>query len=343
MKKEYKVRNENIDLRIGELSGLCKGCQNKELLDEIFTTVAKLGLENTEKGDLKLINNSLKEMRYAFKIFTPFRNIRKVAIFGSARIPENTKTFKMAEEFSKEIVKKGYMVISGSGPGVMEAANKGAGHHMSFGVNIRLPFEQIPNRYIKDDFKLINFKYFFSRKLIFIKESDATVLFPGGFGTHDEGFETITLLQTGKCRPRPVVFVAPKGDDYWKEWMKFVKVLLKRKYILEEDLHLFEMASTVKEAVNIVTNYYRIYHSLRYFKNVTVIRLNKPLDEKVLKDINSKFKNILTGGKIERSSPLPEELETNDFTELPRIIMNFNKRNFGHLCEMINYINKNNS
>lgn len=341
MKKEYKVRNEKIDSHIAELSDLCKGCQNKDLLDEILTTVAKLGLENTERGDLKLLNNTLKELRYAFKIFNPYRNIRKVAVFGSARIPESAPSYKLAEEFSRLIVQKGYMVISGSGPGIMEAANKGAGAERSFGVNIRLPFEQIPNRYIRNNFKLINFKYFFSRKLIFIKESDATVLFPGGFGTHDEGFETITLLQTGKCRPRPVVMIAPKLDNYWKEWSRFIKVLLKRKYIEKEDMKLFEIVSTSAEAARIIEDYYRVYHSLRYIRNLTVIRLEKFVDEKFLRALNLKFKNILRSGKIEMTEALPEEIENDDFIKLPRLVMDFNRRDFGRLCQMVKFINEN--
>ena len=239
-KRLYIAKDEKINGLIHTIAHNYAEGMNEQLLRQLLTTIAKIGEERFNTGDLKLINTALKELRYAFGVFSGYRDRRKIAIFGSARCKANSKEYRMAEAFSRKMAKKNFLIITGSGPGIMEAGNKGAGKASSFGVNIRVPFEQKPNKYIAGDAKLINFKYFFTRKLIFIKESDATVLFPGGFGTLDEGFEAITLFQTGKCRPRPILMLEPEGCTYWKEWISFVKTqMLRTCYISKDDLNSF--------------------------------------------------------------------------------------------------------
>ena len=339
--KDYEIGDKAVDNIIKELAkGACStetGC----LLREILTTAIKLGHESHDSGDLKLVNNALKELRYSFKIFSPYRNVKKVIIFGSARSPKESAEYAMAEEFAKKLTDKGFMIVTGGGPGVMEAGNKGAAAGKEFALNIRLPFEQKPNPYIDEKDKLINFKYFFTRKLIFVKETDATACFPGGFGTNDEGFEMLTLVQTGKSRPRPIVLMEPEGSTYWSVWKRFVdKELLKNGYIDKEDFNLFHIANTVDGAIKYIEDFYRVYHSIRYVYGLTVIRLQKDISEATLKLINKKFQDILTHGEITPSAPTNKEIEEGEFVKLPRLVMNFNMRAYGRLCEMIHIINK---
>lgn len=339
--KDYEVGDQEIDNLIAELAKKTGSLENKHLLREILTTTVKLGKESVDRGDLKLVNNAFKELRYSFKIFSSYRAIKKVIIFGSARSKNNSAEYKMAEELSRKLTKKGYMIVTGGGPGVMEAGNKGAKSGKEFALNIRLPFEQKPNPYIDEKDKIINFKYFFTRKLIFVKETDATALFPGGFGTLDEGFEMITLVQTGKSRPRPIVLMEPKGSTYWASWMYFVKSqLVKKGFIKKEDLKLIQIVKTVDTAVKYIEDFYRVYHSIRYVSGLAVLRLNREISEKTLKFINKKFKDILTSGQIQVSPPTPKEIQENEFLNLPRLVMSFNLRDYGRLCEMIQVINR---
>ena len=334
--KDYEVGDQVIDSLISALSKKSGSLESEYLLREILTTSAKLGKESTDRGDLKLVNNTLKELRYSFKVFSPYRAIKKVIIFGSARSKNNSAEYKMAEELSRKLTKKGYMIVTGGGPGVMEAGNKGAGFGKDFALNIRLPFEQKPNPYIDEKEKLINFKYFFTRKLIFVKETDATALFPGGFGTLDEGFEMITLVQTGKSRPRPIILMEPQGSSYWSSWMHFVKSQLVKK----GDLSLFQIVKTTDQAVSYIEDFYRVYHSIRYVSGLAVLRLNRQISKKTLKFINKEFKDILTTGEIMVSPPTTKEIQEKEFLNLPRLVMNFNLRDYGRLYEMIQVINK---
>lgn len=335
----YKVKSEDVNGLISQIAQEYASGLDSELLREMLTTIAKIGEERFDTGDKKLINTTLKELRYALKIFSAYRDRRKVAIFGSARSKPGSKEYKMAEAFARGMAKNKFLVITGSGPGIMEAGNKGAGTTNSFGVNIRVPFEQKPNPYIAGDTKLINFKYFFTRKLMFIKESDATVLFPGGFGTLDEGFEVITLFQTGKCKPRPILMLEPKGGTYWKRWLTFVRgEILNSGYISKEDLKIFKIINSADEAVKEIKLFYKNYHSIRYIKDTTVIRLNKNIPEKIIAGINKRFRDIIIG-KAEKTKPLEEEVRNNDYLNLARVKMHFNRHNFGRLKELIDYIN----
>ncbi len=339
--KEYKVGEETADRLISELAKFSAFPETENLLHEIFTTIVKLGKETNDLGDLKLINNALKELRYSFKIFAPYRDVKKVIIFGSARSKTTSPEYQMAEEFCRKLTAKKYMIVTGGGPGVMEAGNKGAQSGKEFALNIRLPFEQKPNPYIDEKDKIINFKYFFTRKLIFVKETDATALFPGGFGTNDEGFEMLTLVQTGKSKPRPIVLMEPKGSTYWKVWKNFInKELVKNGYIRKEDFNLFRIVRSADEGIKYIEDFYRVYHSIRYVSGCTVLRLNREISQKTLKFINQKFRGILTCGEIKASGPMDKEIQQKEFLDLPRLVMNFDLRDYGRLCEMIGIINR---
>ncbi len=338
--KRYRVGDEDIESQIEKFTGQTALPGTEHLLQEIFTTVVKLGKESGDKGDLKLVNDVLKELRYSFKIFSPYRQAKKVCIFGSARSKPASAEYRMAERFSRKLTDRGYMIVTGGGGGVMEAGNKGADADNHFALNIRLPFEQKANPYVNKKEKLINFKYFFTRKLIFIKETDATALFPGGFGTNDEGFEALTLMQTGKSRPRPIVLLEPEGAGFWGAWKRFVSDhMVRNGYIDKQDLNLFRVVKDVDEAVRYIEDFYRVYHSIRYVSGVTVLRLNKELSRETLALVNRKFRDILTSGDMRLSGPLKEEVRNGEYVELPRLVMKFNQRDYGRLCEMLHIIN----
>lgn len=318
------------------------GGENADLTEDIIETALRLLDDKADRLDTKVITVALKELRYASKVFTPYRDRRKVTVFGSARTKPETPEYKQAVDFGKAIVDRGYMVITGGGEGIMGAAQRGAGRDNSFGLNIRLPFEQAPNDEIFGDRKLINFKYFFTRKLCFIKESDALVLFPGGFGTHDEGFEALTLMQTGKSQTKPIVFVDRPRGNYWKTWWRFVEdQLLDEALISKEDLALFKVVDDVKEACDEITQFYSNYHSSRYVKDEFVVRVQHPVTENLLRTLNTRFANIcVSGGQFRSTGPLPEEENEPELKELHRIAFPFNRTNFGRLRSVIDVINQ---
>lgn len=312
-----------------------------EFIHQIIASALALSRDQADRGDIKLINAAIKELRYAFKVFRPYEQIRKVTIFGSARTPKNSPTYKQAKDFARLMVKKGFMVITGAASGIMEAGNVGAGREKSFGVNIRLPFEQGANPIVEGDPKLITFRYFFTRKLIFVKENDAVVLFPGGFGTHDEGFEILTLIQTGKSNIVPVVMLEEKGGTYWKGWQQFVeKELLHKRMISPEDLSLYKITDSAAEAANEITQFYKNYHSMRYVGDQLVIRMNHPVPEKKLHDWNREFHDILVTGLFQEQRALPEEKDDVELLDKPRLVFHFNRSSFGRLRQLINEINK---
>lgn len=338
--KEYETGNAEIDEKIDVLLKSIGSGPTADIAREIITSSVKMGLESHDSYDLRLVNAALKEMRYGSKVFSAYRNTRKVLIFGSARSKSSSPEYRMAKSFAAKMCKKGFMVVTGGGPGVMEAGNRGAPEGMDFALNIRLPFEQKPNPYVSVDNKLINFKYFFTRKLFFVKETDATAVFPGGFGTLDECFEVLTLVQTGKAKPRPIVLMEPQGSTFWKDCLKFIKKqLADGGYIFVEDANLYMVASTVDEGVKYIEKFYRVYHSLRFDEKWTIIRLNKEVSDSTLQTLNKKFKDIIVDGAIERAQPTEHEILSAEFTELPRIRFNFNRRNYGRLYELIHILN----
>jgi len=341
MIRRYNTGRPDLDRLISELIQRAGGSPEADLLQEMMTTVVRLRDEGVERGDLKIINTAMKELRYAFKIFSPYRHIRKVAIFGSSRTPGTSPVYRQAKLFAQRIVRHGWMVITGAAQGIMNAGNEGAGREKSFGVNIRLPFEQEANPIIARDPKLINFKFFFTRKLIFLKESDATVLFPGGFGTHDEGFETLTLVQTGKTEPRPIVCIDPPGSRYWSSWKKFIqRSLLNNKMINPEDLKLVTFTHDVDEAVEVISRFYRNYHSLRFVGDHLVIRTLRSLSAVALQQLNRDFKGLLRKGHFyPLNEPLTEERNEPETAKLARVVFDFNRRDYSGLIKMIGVIN----
>ena len=312
----------------------------EQLVREMVETCLKLLRDETRLGDVKLLNAALRELRYAFKVFTPYRNIRKVSVFGSARLAQSSAPCRTAHEFARRITAAGFMVITGAGGGIMQACQEGAGRDRSFGVNIRLPFEQEPNEFISKDPKLLTFRYFFTRKLIFIKEADAAALFPGGFGTHDEAYECLTLVQTGKTRPMPIVFLdAPRGT-YWKTWKRYVEDhLLRQGLISEEDLSLFKVTSSVDEAAEEISRFYRVYHSARTVGRDLVIRLARPLDRELVERLGREFADIVVTGSIVQRGALSAEADEPELAALPRLVFAFNRTNFGRLRQLIDRVN----
>jgi uncharacterized protein (TIGR00730 family) len=300
----------------------------------------KLLTDLEHSGDVRVIQTALRELRYAFKLFAPYAHVRKVTLFGSARTLPARMEYQQAVEFARKIVEAGFMVITGAGGGIMQAGHEGAGPEKSFGANIRLPWEQAVNPVIREDKKLVTFKYFFTRKLIFIRHSDAIALFPGGFGTMDEGYEALTLMQTGKSQLMPLVLVDRPGGTYWKTWDKQVREhLLRDQLISPDDLNLYRITDNTDEAVKIITRFYRNFHSSRFVKELFVIRLRHAPSDSALEAMNEDFADIVVGPRIERIEPTPEEIADEDNVDLPRIAFGFNRRDYGRLRLLIDVLN----
>ncbi len=311
-------------------------------LTEILESLVQFQESGHVPSDLRLINTAVYEMIQSFTVFKPYRNVRKVCIFGSARTKPDHPNYDLAEKTAEKLHKSGFLTITGAGPGIMEAGNKGAPTGESFGLNIILPFEQEPNKFIKGSDRLLSFNYFFTRKLIFVKESDAIVLFPGGFGTQDEGFEVLTLIQTGCCSPRPFILLNHPKSDYWASWRNYVQTqLLDRGYICPEDIDLIQEANNVDDIISMINEFYSTYHSIVYYENITCIRLNKTLSPKLLESINSEFKDILLDGEYKLSDAQSISGEEDIYLEKPRLAFNFNRIKYGRICTLINFINKN--
>lgn len=333
-------RHPDRDAAIDDFLTRFADSPNKDLLAEMLVTICRLAGDETGRGELKLVSRALKEMRYAFKVFAPYADIRKVSIFGSSRTPIGHPDYAQADAFARRMRELNWMVITGAGDGIMRAGCDGAGKEASFGVAIRLPFEQKTNTIIADDPKLVNFKYFFTRKLVFIKEASAIALFPGGFGTQDEGFEALTLLQTGKAELLPIVLIDSPGGTYWQHWRTWVNAeLLRTGMISPEDMHLLKLTDDVEVAVNEIVQFYRRYHSSRYVGDVLVLRLNSPLPAETLVKLNDTYSALLVGGKIEQH-PGPLEGEGGEWPDKVRLTMQFNRQSAAMLRLMINDINK---
>jgi len=312
---------------------------NDDLLSQILITVCRLSADHVDRGDLKILNTALKELRYAFKVFAPFRAVPKVTIFGSARTSEEHPQYVEARRFADLIQQAGWMVITGAGDGIMRAGHHGATPQRSFGVAISLPFEQFTNNIIANDPKLVNFKYFFTRKLMFIKEANAVVVFPGGFGTQDECFESLTLVQTVKAAPTPIVLCNEPGGQYWQHWRRYVeKELLANGMVDPADMNLFYVADRAEDAVAEVLRYYHVYHSCRFVGDQFVIRLNRALPVETLAEINDTYADILSGGRFEQVDH-PLEGEGGAYADKSRLVFSFDRRSAGRLRALINRVN----
>lgn len=342
-RRRYSTGDEELDRRltalVEELGADLQG-RDARLAFEMLVTAVRLAREPLGRLDRKLLNASMKEMRYAFGVFARYRDRKKVSVFGSARTPPDDPNYALAVELGRRMAEAGWMVVTGAGPGIMSAGNEGAGQESSFGVNIVLPFEAKPNAFIARDPKLINFKYFFTRKLMFMKEADAFVLFPGGFGTLDELFELLTLSQTGKADPHPIVMLEAPGGTYWAGIDRMLRdLLLAGGYVEAEDLSLYRMTTSVEDAVDHITRFHRLYHSQRYLGGNLVIRLNQPLGDEALETLSTEFADILRG-PIQRVEASPAELEDDDVPDLPRISLPFNRVHFSRLRRLIDRLNE---
>ncbi|HYS42734.1 MAG TPA: TIGR00730 family Rossman fold protein [Geobacteraceae bacterium] len=341
MELSFARTNGEIDRLIEELFQKAENIHHAELIREMILSALKAGQETDYLADLKMLNNTMKEMRYTNKVFDPYRQKKKVTIFGSARTDPDEPIYRKCIRFSKLLSEMGYMIITGGGPGIMQAGNEGAGSDNSFAVNIRLPFEQAPNRVMLENPRLISYKYFFTRKVAFVKESDAIAVFPGGFGTLDEAMEVFTLIQTGKTSPRPLVLIDDESG-YWDLWFDFIKsAMLGRGFISAEDFAIFTITRDVEEGIRVIEEFYRNYHSMRFVGSKLVIRLNKELTDAAVAELESEFPEVLRPGtRIVRTSPLPEETDEPDLLHLPRLALQFDHQHYGLLIAFIGRINK---
>jgi uncharacterized protein (TIGR00730 family) len=340
-RRRYRTGDEELDAKIAELVEASGTANDSDLLAEMITSCFRVARDRADRGEMKLVNAALKEFAYAFKVFKEYRGIRKVSIFGSSRSDPEDPNYECARRFASTMAERGWMVITGAGPGIMEAGHEGAGAERSFGANIRLPMEVEPNVVIEGDPKLINFKYFFTRKVTFLKESNAFALFPGGFGTLDETFELLTLMQTGKSDLHPVVLLETHGGDYWSEWRRFIEGHLAGQGLISpEDLDLIFITDNIDAAVAEIEGFYRNYHSQRYVDGVLTLRLQRLPDERSLARLSEEFADILRSGSLRAVAPSEAEIADGDFPELPRLALDFDQRSYGRLRHLIDALNE---
>ncbi len=341
-RRRYELRHPELNRLVEELVARTEAVYGpspySDEVRQLVVTALRLVRDRADRGDIKLVNNAFKELRHAFRVFEPYRHHLKVAVFGSARTESSHPEWNAARDFAEAIVRQGWMVITGAGDGIMGAAQGGAGRDRSFGVNIRLPFEQSANEVIAGDPKLINFRYFFTRKVTFIKEAHAVALFPGGFGTHDEGFEALTLIQTGKSGIVPVVFVDAPGGSYWADWEEYVDAkMLRAGLISDDDLALFKITDDVDEAVRELTDFYRNYHSSRYRGERLHLRVQVPPDAEQLEQLTERHQSILSKGRIEVVDA--DILDDVTGEAMPAVTLQFNRRDIGRLRMLIDDLN----
>jgi uncharacterized protein (TIGR00730 family) len=334
----YDLGDPKLDEQIRRLVADTSANDNQDLIAEMITTVLKTHRDGAGRGDLKLINTAIKEMRYSNLVFSRHRE-PKVTIYGSARTTEDDPNYELTMEFARQMVKHGWGIITGAGPGIMEAGSRGAGPENSYGVNIRLPFEAEPNRFLLPE-RTVNFKYFFTRKLAFVKESHAFVILPGGWGTLDEAYELITLCQTGKSDLHPIVLLEAEGTGYWDHVVRFMReVQLGGAMIAESDLSLFLYTNDVVEACYHVRHFYSNYHSQRYAGEKLILRLRQAPTDQELKTLNDDFADIVVEGRIDKVGPAPAEVKDDDALDYDRIAFVFDQRHFGRLRQLVDRLN----
>lgn len=310
----------------------------RQLIGELIHSALQLGLDKADTGEVKLMSKAFRELRHALKVFRPYKDRKKISIFGSARTAPDHPDYICCKEFAGAMAKRGWMSITGAGPGIMRAGNEGAGPGNSFGLSIRLPWETNGNEFITGDPKYMIFRYFFTRKLLFAMPAQAMAVFPGGYGTLDECFELLTLIQTGKSPLIPIVLMAPEGNDYWKAFRKFMEEhFVRNGWINEEDLFLFQLFSNVEEAAAYVEHFYHNYHSSRFVGEMLAVRMQRRLKDAELAALNDAYSDLCTDGKIEQGGALEGE---EDRLELPRLIFKFNRKHYGGLRLMIDRLNQ---
>ncbi len=339
-KTKRPAQDPELRRRVEDLIRYKGGGHNEEIVADVVENALKMLSDVRSRGDARVIQTAMRELRYQFRLFSGYSDKRRVCIFGSARTRPGDPDYVLASQFGHRMVEAGFMVLTGAGPGIMQAGNEGAGPENSFGANIRLPWEQSANPVLEQDKKLMTFKYFFTRKFTFIRQSDAIVLFPGGFGTLDEGFEALTLMQTGKSRLMPLVLIERPGGTYWKAFQHYVEAhLLRDGLVSPDDLRLYQITNSTEEAVKWITRFYRNYQSARFVRENLVIRLkNRPTDSAVAA-LNEDFAGIVSGEPFRVIPPTPEEMEDHDHVELARLAFGFNRRDYGRLRQLIDVLN----
>ncbi len=337
-----RLGDQHLDGLIGQIVDQSGLHQDTEIYRELVCNIVKLGRDKPRLHDLKLITRAFRELRVANRVFAEYRNCRKVSVFGSARTAPERTEYKWAEEFGQMLVKAGFMVITGAGHGIMGAAQKGAGREKSFGLNILLPFEQSANETIQRDAKLITFRYFFTRKVTFVKESHAVACFPGGFGTMDEAFETLTLIQTGKAPIMPVVLIEPPGRPFWHAFETYIREhLLGTGVISESDFALFKVVGSLQEALGEICRFYTNFHSYRFVGKLLSIRLHRKIPPRRFPRLARDAASICMAGKLPiQGGPLPEEADEPELAAMPRILLPFNRRDTGGLRRFLDALNE---
>jgi uncharacterized protein (TIGR00730 family) len=336
----YRTGRSDLDEQIADLVDAAEVGRDADLVFEMVASCIRTGREAADRGELKLINSALKELRYSLLVFEPYEEIRKLSIFGSARTREDDAGYVLARELGAAVADAGWMVITGAGPGIMAAGIEGAGADQAFGVNIVLPFESEPNPFLAGDPKLINYRYFFTRKLTFMKESSAFALLPGGFGTMDEAFELLTLLQTGRMPLAPVVMLDEPDGSYWSTWRSFVEdELADRGLVSADDLDLVHLVHDVDAAMDHVMRFYSTFHSQRYVGRRLVLRLHRLVSDDELSELNADFADIVVSGKIQRIEPTDAERRDGDHLELPRLAFEFDRASFARLRRLVDRLN----
>ena len=334
----YDLGSEDLDRRLRDLVSDASDNPNQDLIGELMTTVLKLHRDGATRGDLRLMNTALKEIRYSNLVFSRHEE-PKVTIYGSARLKEDDPNYQLTMKLAGHMANHGWGVITGAGPGIMEAGNRGAGIDNSYGVNIRLPFEATSNGYISAE-RVVNFKYFFTRKLGFVKESHAFVIMPGGFGTLDEAFELLTLIQTGKSDLHPIVLLEAEGSGYWGPVLEFMeKTLVAGGLISPSDMSLFLHTTDALAGCDHIFEFYTNYHSQRYTAGKLILRLRKAPTSEELAQLNTEFADIVVEGDISQVEPNQAEIEDDDFLDLDRISFQFDRRQFGRLRQLIDRLN----
>ncbi|MDR1190385.1 MAG: TIGR00730 family Rossman fold protein [Verrucomicrobiales bacterium] len=338
----YRTASPALEKKIDELLQLANVSADYDKFREMLVTVLKFNEDRPSPADVYQMNTAFKEMRYASKVFQPYAADKKICVFGSARTKPEEGSYRAAREFAQLMTGSGYMVITGGGHGIMGAAQEGAGRERSFALNIRLPYEQKPNETIAGDEKLITFRYFFTRKLNFVKNADAVALFPGGFGTMDEGFEVITLMQTGKTPIIPVVLVDEPGGNFWTTFERYLhEHLLRDGVISKDDFKLLKFTDNLAEAQKEILNFYYNFHSYRYIGDELVIRLQREVPPGAIRRLEEDFADILDEpGSIRMSGALPEEINEPELADFPRLCLKFDRRTHGRLRELIDRLNQ---
>jgi len=333
--------DETVDRLISEAISATGSDSNDDLVRSLIVTALDMDQAEIDRLELKIANQSLAEMLNAWRVFSPYDENAKATIFGSARTKPDHPDYQLAKVFGQRLAERGWMAITGAGPGIMTAGIEGTTPEKAFGVNIVLPFEQVAADIIEGDPKLATFRYFFTRKLTFMKETDAFAVFPGGFGTLDEAFELMTLIQTGKSYPVPIVLLDHEGSTYWDGWQQFVDAeLLGGGMISPHDTSLYLHTHDPDEAVEYICAFYSCYHSIRFVRGRLVIRLRSALAPEAIATLNAEFGDIVAEGEIEEIEVTPAELKDDDQIELPRLAFRFDNRSFARLVSLIHRINE---